>query len=101
MDKNHVTVGKSFNKVVIDTAMKITEDYVRKHSESMKASIINSTGQQIDFSSGVPSPELKIYVNAFASGVGNVLAAVLSGELDLYVIKTQINAGKIDEEPTP
>ena len=101
MGESHVTIGKSFDEVVRNSAMKITEDYTRAHGESMRAAIIRSTGQPIDHSCPVPLLEVKLYVNGFASGVANVLAAVLTGKLDLSLIKKEICAGKDDEEPTP
>ncbi len=104
MDNKHVTTGKSFEEVVRNTAIKITGDYLLAHGDLMKAAIVNCTEQPIDFSSKQVPHECRIYMSAFASGVGNVLAAVLTGKLDLYIIKKEIQAGTGEqpvEEPTP
>ncbi len=103
-DKNSISIGKSFDAVIRETAIKIAGDYFLEHSERMVATISNCTGQPIDIHSKEVPPELKIYMNAFSSGVGCVLAAILTGKLDLYVMKKEINAAAaedIDKEPTP
>ncbi len=104
MDNKHVTMGKSLEEVVRKTAIRLTGDYLLEYGERMKAAIINCTGQPINFSSKEVPPECRIYMSAFASGVGNVLADVLTGKLDLYVMKKEIQAGDGEqavEKPAP
>ena len=104
MDEHIVSTGKSFEEVIKKTAIRLAGDYLLDHGELMKAAIINCTGQPIDFSSKEVPPECRIYMSAFASGIGNVLTAVLTGKLDLYVMKKEISAGTGEqpaEDPTP
>ena len=90
MVKRVITVDTSLQGVVEQTAISIVTEYMSLHPEVLLRIVRRVTGKQLDASKPGMPPEGKLVLDGISTGAGIVLHGILSGQLDIALIKRKI-----------
>jgi len=90
MSKQTIKVDTSLKGVVEQTAISIVTDYMSAHPEVLLRIVQRVTGKPLDASNPGMPPEGKLVLDGISTGAGIVLHGILSGQLDIALIKRRI-----------
>ncbi len=90
MVKRVIVADTSLQGVVEQTAISIVTEYMTRHPEVLLRIVQRVTGKPLDSSTDGMPPEGKLVLDGISTGAGIVLHGVLSGQLDIALIKRRI-----------
>ena len=90
MTKRVIMTDTSLQGVVEQTAVSIATEYMTRHPEVLLRIVQRVTGRPLDASKPGMPPEGKLVLDGISTGAGIVLHAILSGQLDIALIKRKI-----------
>ncbi len=90
MVKRVISTDTSLQGVVEQAAISIATEYMTRHPEVLLRIVRHVTGKQLDIRKpGMPT-EGKLVLDGISTGAGIVLHGILSGQLDIALIKRKI-----------
>ena len=89
MVKRAIMVDTSLQGVVEQSAISIATEYMSRHPEVLLRIVQRVTGKPLDTGKDMP-PEGKLVLDGITTGAGIVLYGILSGQLDIALIKRKI-----------
>jgi hypothetical protein len=90
MVKRVIKTDTSLQGVVEQAALSIVTEYMSIHPEVLLRIVQRVTGKPLDGSKKGMPPEGKLVLDGISTGAGIVLHGILSGQLDIALIKRRI-----------
>ena len=90
MAKRVIKTDTSLQGVVEQTAISIATEYMTRHPEVLLRIVQRVTGKPLDASQDGMPHEGKLVLDGITTGAGIVLHGILSGQLDIALIKRRI-----------
>ncbi len=88
--KLKIHIDTSLAGVVRQSAVSFTSDFFSAHPENLIQLVERRKGIPLDISGNKMLTEAQLVLDGFTAGVANMLHAIITGKLDIAVIKKKI-----------